>query len=82
MATITIRNLDDKLKARLRVVAAQHGHSMEEEARIILRQALTRRQVESGLGSRIRRRVAAAGGAADLETPERTETPRYADFEA
>lgn len=81
MATITIRNLDDKLKARLRLVAAQHGHSMEEEARIILREALTRRQVESGLGSRIRRRVAAAGGA-DLETPERTETPRYADFEA
>jgi len=56
MATITIRNLDDKLKARLRLVAAQHGHSMEE-ARIILRQALTRRQVESGLGSRLRRRV-------------------------
>lgn len=81
MATITIRNLDDELKARLRLVAAQHGHSMEEEARIILREALTRRQVESGLGSRIRRRVAVAGGA-DLETPERAEMPRYPDFES
>lgn len=81
MATITIRNLDDKLKARLRLVAAQHGHSMEEEARIILRQALAHRRVESGLGSRIRRRVAEAGGA-ELETPRRTESPRYADFEA
>ena len=35
----TIRNLDD-LKAQLRVVAASHGHSMEEEARLIIRQAL------------------------------------------
>jgi len=81
MATITIRNLDDKLKARLRLVAAQHGHSMEEETRTILRQSLTRRPVESGLGSRIHRCVVAAGGA-DLETPERTEMPRGADFEA
>ena len=33
MASITIRNLDEKTKARLRVRAAQHGRSMEEEAR-------------------------------------------------
>ena len=40
MASITIRNLDDDLKARLRVRAAQQGRSMEEEARVLLRQAL------------------------------------------
>jgi antitoxin FitA len=40
VASITIRNLDDELKARLRVRAAQQGRSMEEEARVLLRQAL------------------------------------------
>lgn len=40
MASITIRNLDDDLKARLRVRAAQRGRSMEEEARVLLREAL------------------------------------------
>ncbi|MDE2751091.1 MAG: hypothetical protein OXI83_00810 [Gemmatimonadota bacterium] len=37
MASITIRNLDDGLKRRLRVRAAENGRSMEEEARDILR---------------------------------------------
>lgn len=37
MASLTIRNLEDHLKERLRVRAAQHGRSMEEEARAILR---------------------------------------------
>ena len=41
MATMTIRNLDDDVKVRLRVQAAQHGRSMEEEARSILRSALS-----------------------------------------
>ena len=40
MASMTIRNLDDKLKARLRIQAAKNGRSMEEEARNILRVAL------------------------------------------
>ena len=41
MASMTIRNLDDDIKQRLRVQAAEHGRSMEEEARVILRTALT-----------------------------------------
>ena len=41
MASITIRNLDDDVKTRLRVRAAEHHRSMEEEARIILRDAVT-----------------------------------------
>ncbi|MFD2652998.1 bifunctional phosphopantothenoylcysteine decarboxylase/phosphopantothenate--cysteine ligase CoaBC [Brucella rhizosphaerae] len=36
MASITIRNLDDSAKERLRVRAAQNGRSMEEEARLLL----------------------------------------------
>ena len=41
MASITIRNLDDSLKSRLRVQAARHGRSMEDEARAILRSSLS-----------------------------------------
>ncbi|WP_419166121.1 FitA-like ribbon-helix-helix domain-containing protein [Candidatus Palauibacter sp.] len=44
MASITIRNLDDDVKTRLRVRAAEHHRSMEEEARIILRDAVTGRR--------------------------------------
>lgn len=40
MGSITIRNLDDSLKSRLRVQAAVHGRSMEDEARDILRSVL------------------------------------------
>lgn len=40
MASLTIRNLDDALKSRLRIQAAHHGRSMEDEAREILRVAL------------------------------------------
>jgi plasmid stability protein len=41
MANIMIRNIEDSVKAQLRVRAAQHGRSMEEEARQILRHALS-----------------------------------------
>ena len=41
MASITIRNLDDGVKKRLRVRAAENGRSMEEEAREILQQSVT-----------------------------------------
>ena len=40
MASLTIRNLEDDLKLRLRIRAAQHGRSMEEEVRDILRQVV------------------------------------------
>ena len=42
MANITIRNLEDDVKTRLRQRAARHGRSMEEEARLILAEALNR----------------------------------------
>ena len=40
MASLTIRNLEDDTKERLRIRAARQGRSMEEEARLILRRAV------------------------------------------
>jgi len=63
MASITIRNIDDQLKARLRVRAAKHGHSMEDEARDILRAALfTQRSRARTLVEVIRARIEPLGG--------------------
>ncbi|ATA20133.1 hypothetical protein EDC48_11381 [Gibbsiella quercinecans] len=62
MATITIRNLDDDIKELLRIAAARNGHSMEEEARVILKQALVQRPPRYGLASRIQQHVAPLGG--------------------
>ncbi|MFQ8433292.1 FitA-like ribbon-helix-helix domain-containing protein [Amaricoccus sp. W119] len=79
MASITIRNLDDQLKRQLRVRAAEHGRSMEEEAREILRQAVGASAVSRDLGQAIHRRFAAIGGV-ELELPERgpmRETPEF-----
>jgi len=39
MGMLTIRNIDDELKARLRMKAAEAGCSVEEAVRGILRQA-------------------------------------------
>ena len=41
MTGITIRNLDDEVMTRLRVCAAEHQRSLEEEERIILRDAVS-----------------------------------------
>ncbi len=44
MPSITVRNIDEDLKQRLRVRASQHGCSMEEEVRNILRAVLIKPQ--------------------------------------
>ena len=63
MATLTIRNLEDALKSRLRLRAAARNRSMEEEARQILRAALQEPTLATPhLGARIRARFAALGG--------------------
>jgi plasmid stability protein len=70
MASITIRNLDDKLKQHLRIRAAQRGRSMEDEARDILRIALAEESAAPrDLGLAIRRRFAPFGG---VELPTAT----------
>jgi plasmid stability protein len=62
MASITIRKLDDGVKAKLRIRAAQHGHSMEEEVREILISAVqVNPEPQENLYDAIRRRLAEAG---------------------
>lgn len=78
MSTLTIRNLEPGIKDKLRLAAAEHGRSMEEEVRTILRHVLTQPTSTGGLGNRIHARFAALGGAADVPLPPRTETPRAA----
>jgi plasmid stability protein len=71
MASITIRNLDDDLKARLRVRAAHRRRSMEDEVRHILRTALNEESREGvNLGEAIQRRFRALGGV-KLKIPNR-----------
>ena len=76
MAAITIRNLDDSLKTKLRIRAASHDRSMEEEARSILREAL--QEEEHGLGSLIHERFFEAGGV-ELPPPDRRQPNRKPD---
>jgi len=79
MASITIRNLDDQIKEQLRIAAAHNGHSMEEEARLILGRALATINRAGGLGSRIRDRFRVCGGV-ELDLPERQEKASAVDF--
>ena len=76
MASITIRKLDDAVKSRLRIRAARHGRSMEEEAREILKVAV----VEEGshtpnLAESIRRHIDPLGGVV-LAIPSRQRVRR------
>jgi plasmid stability protein len=70
MASITIRKLDEKTKARLRIRAAQHGRSMEEEARTLLRTALEGGTATGKLADAIRTRFGRLGGV-NLRVPAR-----------
>lgn len=77
MASLTIRDLDESLKQRLRVRAAHRNRSMEEEARQILREALAEAPAPSvDLAQRIRARFAALGGVDLPQAPrESVRTP-------
>jgi len=79
MASLTIRNIDDALKSRLRQSAAYHGRSMEEEVRQVLGQVFARPATTEGLGSRLARRFAALGGV-DLPVVERSPARQPPDF--
>ncbi len=56
LASLTIRNLDEGTKQALRIRAALHGVSMEEEARRILKAALGGIEHPARLGSHLRDR--------------------------
>jgi len=81
MASITIRNLDESIKTKLRILAANHGHSMEEEVRTILRNTLNAETSGGkGLGHKIHQRFMSA----NVEMPElskRDDLPRAAEFD-
>jgi antitoxin FitA len=71
MASITIRRLDDAVTARLRLRAARHGRTMEEEAREILEAELRPKQVPGlNLAESIRRHMQPLGGV-QLALPHR-----------
>ena len=70
MASITIRNLNDEVKTRLRVRAAGNGRSMEEEARLILGDAVGDEPETSDVASIIRSYFGPTNGV-DLELPAR-----------
>ena len=78
MATLTVRNLDEGTKSKLRQMAARQGHSMEEEVRRILNRAVTQEE-RKGLGTRISRIFAEIGGV-DLEIPARSASRQPPDF--
>lgn len=69
MSTLTIRNLDDTTKQRLRVRAAANGRSMEEEARVAIREHLAEAPSET-LYDTLRRRFQDVLGV-ELEMPPR-----------
>ena len=79
MAMLTVRNLDEAIKYQLRIKAAQHGCSMEEEARRILREALLTDDDQKGLGTRLHHQIVELSGGAELELPARS-LPRAAPF--
>lgn len=70
VASITIRNIEDDIKQRLRVRAAEHGRSMEEEVRDILRRSMGDAEPPRDLAAAIRARVASAARV-NLELPAR-----------
>lgn len=82
MSSITIRNLNSAFKERLRIRAAEHGHSMEAEARRILQTALKvpLRPPARNLYERIRARVEPLGGI-DLDLRPREPTREPPSFE-
>ncbi len=71
MASITVRNLDDDIRARLRVRAAEHHRSLEEEVRVILRDAVTSRRAGPRNLAEFTRECFASLGGVELELPPR-----------
>lgn len=80
MAAITVRSLDDDVKHRLRIRAAQHGRSMEAEVRAILIDAVAEVQEPKDFFTRVHERFAAIGGV-ELDIPPRTGEIRVVEFD-
>ena len=80
MVSITVRNVEDGLQKRLRIRAAENGHSMEEEVRAILKTALGHEpRTQRHLAHAIHSRFAPLGGV-EPDLPSRSpirKPPRY-----
>jgi plasmid stability protein len=80
MSSITIRRLAAETKQRLRIRAAEHGRSMEDEAREILQTTLVAETAApENLAESIRRRFGAVGGV-NLQLPAREPMREPPDF--
>jgi len=79
VADISIRNLDDSVRDRLRIRAASHGRSMESEVRAILAEAVMEPGQPAGFLEAAFDRFSALGGV-ELDLPERSTRVRGADF--
>jgi plasmid stability protein len=71
MGALSIRNVDERTKERLRVRAARNGRSMEAEVREILREALAEPDDQGNFALALYHRFQELGGV-DLELPPRT----------
>ncbi len=79
MPALTIRNVPEETKKRLRIRAAEHGRSMEAELRVIIDDALDVPATPEDLGETIHRRFAAIGGF-DMPTITRDPAREPPDF--
>lgn len=79
MAAVSVRDLDDDVKERLRIRAAANGRSMEAEIRAILVTAVNEPQPSGGLLSTLMNRFGALGGV-ELDVPPRATPTRAAKF--
>lgn len=77
MASLSVRKLDDETLSRLRIRAAQHGVSMEEEARRILKESVS---APDHLGD-LALQIFGPKHGVDLQLPERRshEPPEFAE---
>ena len=80
MASITIRNLDDDVQTRLRVRAAEHGRSTEEEVRTILREAVDAGKATPKDLAAFTRECFAPLGGVELDIPPRGPMREPPDF--
>lgn len=80
MASITIRNLDEDVKARLQAQAAEHHRSIEEEVRVILRNAVAGRETGPRDLAKFTRECFAPLGGVELQLPSRGPMREPLDF--
>jgi len=79
MASITIRNLDDEVKKRLRRQAAENGRSVEAEARELIGAGVKKHALREETGADLFRRIHARFkplGGIELELPKRKSSRR------